>query len=139
VVSGAHPDLPEINDSVGRAMDALGALRDRKLLARVVWPACVTGCMVSEDKQNTFRNLVAVKCFAQGVLETLLQTHEIIDDCWKEREAGTGVCEWFSAMKSVELHLPLVCTTRETRRDGPTFPPWMAELDWITSINVIQG
>jgi hypothetical protein len=68
VVSGAHPDLPEINDSVGRAMDALGALRDRKLLARVVWPACVTGCMVSEDKQNAFRNLVAVECFAQGVL-----------------------------------------------------------------------
>jgi C6 transcription factor Pro1 len=50
VVSGAHPDQPEINDSVARAMDALGALRDRKLLARVVWPACVTGCMVSEDK-----------------------------------------------------------------------------------------
>ena len=108
VVSGAHPDLPEINDSVARAMDALGALRDRKLLARVVWPACVTGCMVSEDKQNTFRDLVAVECFAQGVLGTLPQAHDIIEHCWKEREAGAGNCEWFSAMKSIGLHLPLV-------------------------------
>ena len=41
VMSGAHPDLPGIYDSVSRGMDALTAMRDQKLLRRVVWPVCV--------------------------------------------------------------------------------------------------
>lgn len=108
VVSGAHPELPEIKDSVGRAVGALGGLYDQKLLERAVWPVCVTGCMVSEDKQNVFLRIVGEEGDSKGIVTTLPKAFEIIKQCWKERAACSSECEWSSAMKSIEQNTLLI-------------------------------
>jgi len=98
VVSGAQPDLPEIRDSVARSMDILEDLSRQDNLETVVWPACITGCMASKDRQDNFRRLVTV----EGVPDNggnLPRAIEIVELCWKDREAGLQNCEWSSVMK----------------------------------------
>jgi len=108
VMSSAHPDLPEIANSVSRGMDSLRNLKDQNLLDRAVWPVCVIGCMVSESKQNSFRCLVIREGVADVLIGALPQAFEIIQHCWKERESCLENSDWFSAMKKVGQHILLL-------------------------------
>ncbi|PVH69974.1 hypothetical protein DL98DRAFT_621278, partial [Cadophora sp. DSE1049] len=108
VVSGPHPDLPELQDSVSRGMGVLRTLADQKLLSRVVWPVCDIGCMMSESTQELFRTLVAAEDAADTAVRTFSRAMEIIEHCWKTRHDEAGNVEWFSAMRSVGQHILLL-------------------------------
>lgn len=79
-----------------------------KLLERVVWPVCVIGCLVSENKQSIFRCLIAGENAADVVVGTFSRAIEIVEHCWKERESDLGNFDWFSAMKSIGQHTLLL-------------------------------
>jgi hypothetical protein len=57
VVSGAYPDLNEIQQSVFRTMKVLVNLPDPGLLRYIVWLFCVTGCLASKEIQGELRQL----------------------------------------------------------------------------------
>lgn len=101
VVSGAHPDLPEIYDSVSRGLAALMSLKEQNMFETAVWPVCVIGCMVAESKESTFRIHTAEGGVTLASARGLSRAMEIVEHCWKQRAAGFGNCDWFSAMKSV--------------------------------------
>lgn len=93
VVSGAHPGLNEIQQSVFRTMTVLGNLPDPALLHYMVWPFCVTGCLASKEIQGELRELAR----SAGVSETgsrgLWKALQIIEDCWNGESQ-----DWAAAM-----------------------------------------
>jgi len=107
VVSGPHPDLPEIVASVSRTVHAFEKLSNKDLLPNMVWPFCVTGCMVSEDKQDVFRALISAGSTQQAAFGTFRRACEIVEKCWKTRTTGT-TCEWSSVMESMGQQILLV-------------------------------
>lgn len=107
VVSGPHPDLPEIVDSVSRTVHAFEKLSSKDLLQNTVWPFCVTGCMVSEDKQDVFRALISAGRTQRGTFGTFRRACEIVEKCWKTRTTGT-TCEGSSVMESMGQQILLV-------------------------------
>jgi hypothetical protein len=88
VVSGPHPDLPEIVGSVSRAVHTFEKLSNKDLLQNTVWPFCVTGCMVSEDKQDVFRALISAGSTQRTAFGTFRRACEIVEKCWKTRTTG---------------------------------------------------
>lgn len=82
IVSGPWASLPEIKDSVGKAVDVL---RDWPLaisLGGLVWPLCVIGCMADPDHQPFFQSLLTnfdTGCGGFGNSRTALK---IMKDCW---------------------------------------------------------
>lgn len=69
---------------------------------------CVIGCMVSESKQDLFRSLVTGNDVVGEVVGTLSRAIDVMEHCWKERQTGKGIVEWFSAMRSVGQHILLL-------------------------------
>lgn len=58
VVSGLQPSLPEIRSSVAQTITAIGKLSDKTMLgSNLVWPICITGCLVNKDQERFFRLL----------------------------------------------------------------------------------
>ncbi|OQD92708.1 hypothetical protein PENSOL_c038G05814 [Penicillium solitum] len=82
IVSGPCASLPEIRESVGKAVDVL---RDWPLaisLGGLIWPLCVIGCMADSEHQAFFQSLLAnfdTGCGGFGNSRTALK---IMKDCW---------------------------------------------------------
>lgn len=57
IVSGFGPSLVEIRESVTRTIAAIEALSERRLLVKLLWPVCVTGCLATSDQESLFRSL----------------------------------------------------------------------------------
>ena len=59
------------------------------------------------SKQSSFRSLITGDA-SDVVVGTFSRAIQIIEHCWKEREAGLGDFDWFSAMKSIGNHTLLL-------------------------------
>jgi hypothetical protein len=108
VVSGANPKLPEIIQSVSKTMAALAALTDRRMLKILVWPLCVTGCLVSEEQQNDFRNIMHSTDLDDKAIGTFSQAFKIVKECWRLRKNSSQNCNWIFAMNSLNCRTLLV-------------------------------
>ena len=107
VVSGPHPDLPEIVDSVSWTVHAFEKLSNKDLLQNTVWPFCVTGCMVSEYKQGVFRAFISAGRTQRSTFGTFGRACEIVEKCWKTRTTRKTF-EWLSMMESMGQQILLV-------------------------------
>ncbi|KAL3421436.1 hypothetical protein PVAG01_07881 [Phlyctema vagabunda] len=98
VISGAHPELPEIADSVSKSIEAFESISDPCLLRHLVWPFCVTGCLATKAQQGFFRELVSragITCLTVG---TCWQAFQIIEECWEIRKTCSYNCDWVFIM-----------------------------------------
>lgn len=53
VLSGASPEVSDIQDAVDAAVDALKTLTSAVLIRRLAWPICVAACL-AESRHDTF-------------------------------------------------------------------------------------
>ncbi|GLA61274.1 hypothetical protein AtubIFM54640_001793 [Aspergillus tubingensis] len=95
VLSGAHPELPEIAQTVSEAIIVFQMLRDQRLLSSVVWPFCIVGCLAQPDQRPSFRELFTT---AEATVGTLAEAFRVMEECWQARKSRTSECDWVSVM-----------------------------------------
>ena len=96
VISGPYPDIPDIEESVSKTMEAFQNLPDPKLLQYVVWPYCISGCLASGGQQKVFRELMSLPHITHG---TCLVALNIMEECWRLRETESSSCDWVQIME----------------------------------------
>lgn len=99
VISGAYPELAEIAESVSETIVAFKSLKDPRLLRRVVWPFCISGCLALEKQHDFFRDLVSRAEITQWTPGTCFEALQIMGECWKARTTSSESCDWVTAMK----------------------------------------
>ena len=100
VLSGANPDLPEITESVSNTIAAFKTIEDLKLLSNLAWPFCVTGCLALKEQYSTLRGLMSAANAKTRDLRTYAKAFEIIEECWRARQAGSREIDWVSVMEN---------------------------------------
>ncbi|KAH6675756.1 fungal-specific transcription factor domain-containing protein [Halenospora varia] len=98
VISGAHPELPEVKGSVSKTIAAFKRLTDAKLLRHLVWPFCISGCLALEEEHAFFRDLISAAELTQLAIGTCLEALKIMEECWRMRKSGSSNCDWVSVM-----------------------------------------
>ncbi|GIJ88135.1 hypothetical protein Asppvi_007052 [Aspergillus pseudoviridinutans] len=74
VISGAHPELPEIADAVSQAIAVFKGLWDPRLLQSVlVWPFCVSGCLALGEQQSFFRDLFSAAEITESTVDRTIR------------------------------------------------------------------
>ncbi|RYP11138.1 hypothetical protein DL765_007887 [Monosporascus sp. GIB2] len=86
IVSGAYPQLPEIKQKVGRALESFTYIDDPDLLEVLGWPLFVVGCVVEEEQHEFFRQLLSSSHVVRSV--SLCGLLELLEKCWKSRESS---------------------------------------------------
>ncbi|KAF7593907.1 hypothetical protein BBP40_010609 [Aspergillus hancockii] len=100
VISGAHPELPEIAEAVSQAVVVFKGLRDRRLLQSIlVWPFCITGCLALGEQQSFFRDLFSATGITESTIGTCFEAFKIMEECWEARKTRSYNCDWVSIMK----------------------------------------
>ncbi|KAF4181178.1 hypothetical protein CNMCM7927_000744 [Aspergillus lentulus] len=100
VISGAHPELPEIADAVSQVIAVFKRLWDPRLLQSVlVWPFCVSGCLALEEQQNFFRAIFSAAEITESTVGACFEAFRIMEKCWEARKSGPFNCDWASIMK----------------------------------------
>ncbi|PWY87259.1 C6 transcription factor [Aspergillus sclerotioniger CBS 115572] len=98
VISGAHPELPEIAKIVSEIIVVFQTLRDQRLLQNVVWPFCISGCLALEEHQRCFRDLFAASEGTEPTGGTLGEAYQVMEECWQARKSRSSDCDWVSIM-----------------------------------------
>ena len=98
VISGAHPELPEIAQTISKTIHVLNRLEEPRLLQSVVWPFCVSGCLARENQQSFFRGLISAAKATKSCTGTLFEAFNIIEECWEARKTSSYNCDWASIM-----------------------------------------
>jgi hypothetical protein len=99
VISGAHPELPEITESVSETIAAFKKLKDLRVLRYLVWPFCVSGCLALGKQQSFFRDLVSAAEVKQWMVGTCFEAFKTMEECWDRRKGSSESCDWVSVMK----------------------------------------
>ena len=74
--------LPEIRESVGKAVDVLRSWPPAISLRGLVWPLCIIGCMAESEHQPFLQTLLvnfAEECKGLGNASTVLK---VVKDYW---------------------------------------------------------
>ena len=101
VVSGAHPELVEIRESVTVTIEALKRLPHPWLLRSLAWPFCITGCFALPEERDLLRNMVSAAGVSGPTGGSLGKALEVVEKCWKIRESSLGLCDWREAASSL--------------------------------------
>lgn len=110
-VSGANPELSEIQSSVARTISSFRALPHSKFFRSLSWPLCVSGCMATEKHQNTFREFGLTRNQNKYVFGSSKHVLKIMEKCWEMRKGGDhemDEVDWSVAMRSLGLDILLV-------------------------------
>lgn len=110
VISGAHPELSEMQDSVMRTISALREISDRKIVSTLSWPLCIAGCMAVEDEQDTFRSFTAPDPVGFIPFGNSLKVLTLLEKCWDMRKQGRDsiAINWKSAMNCLGVDVLLI-------------------------------
>lgn len=113
IVSGPHPDEPEILQAVSRTMGALDALENKDLVRNLLWPVCIAGCMAMPEHETYWRELVSNVSQDRWSFGYPAKVLEIMEECWALRrsklQSGTwAAVDWLTAMKSRDMRVLLV-------------------------------
>jgi hypothetical protein len=108
VVSGAHPNLPEIRHNVAQAIEAFKALPYPDLVNSLIWSLCVTGCMSLERDENFFRG-IARSADPTDSNFGASKARIILEECWRLRKLDhdSGKVDWRTAMNSLDFNILL--------------------------------
>lgn len=110
-VSGANPELSEIQSSVARTISSFRALPHPKFFRSLSWPLCISGCMATENHQETFRKFGLTHNATEYLFGSSKHVLKIMEKCWEMRKGGDhgmGEVDWSVAMRSLGLNILLV-------------------------------
>lgn len=110
VLSGAHPELPEIRESVLGTIEAFHALPEAQWVRNLAWPFCVAGCMaMTQDEGDVMNIACGANLHGQG-FRIFEAAAAIVEECWaaRRRSEGSSACDWKTAMKTLGVNVLLV-------------------------------
>ncbi|KAH8592114.1 fungal-specific transcription factor domain-containing protein [Bisporella sp. PMI_857] len=101
VVSGPHPELVEMRESVTMTIEAFKKLPHPWLLRSLAWSFCVTGCFALPEERSLLRNLVTVARVDGPTGGSLGKALEVVEQCWKMQDSSLGLYDWRKAASSL--------------------------------------
>ncbi|OBT40316.1 hypothetical protein VE00_10424 [Pseudogymnoascus sp. WSF 3629] len=107
VISGAHPELPEVKEVVSKTLAALQSLEDKELLVNTVWAFCISGSLAVESQQGSFRELFSAAKVTHSTVGSFAEAFKIMETCWEMRRNGSCSCDWVSAMDKLGRYVLL--------------------------------
>jgi hypothetical protein len=109
VVSGPHPELPEIQKSVSDTVAAFKGLPDPRLMRGLTWPFTIAGCMAMGTQQHYFRTSLSAQCRNDPACGNLKRRSAVIEECWRMRQdMSTSTSCWMTSMRSLDEQVLLV-------------------------------
>lgn len=99
VLSGPHPEIPEISEAVSQTISVFKGLKDRRLLQGIlVWPFCISGCLAQHEQQSFFRDLFYATGITELSIGTCFEAFKIMEECWEARRTRSSNYDWVSIM-----------------------------------------
>jgi len=110
LVSGPNPEIPEVAQSVEQTLVALRELPEPRFLRHVVWPFCIAGCMATQGKRQSFRDLASLTGIHREIFGTSWRALEVMETCWSMRDEGLcpNGCNWLDAMTKMGQRILLI-------------------------------
>ncbi|KAG0647218.1 Pestheic acid cluster transcriptional regulator 3 [Hyphodiscus hymeniophilus] len=111
IVSGAYPDLPEIQSNVSLARDVFRRMEGSDLVRNLSWPLCIIGCMTNGDQEQFFRGIALSSNVGRFPFGSSAHVLNIMEECWRLRRSTDQAFEavhWMNAMQSLNLNILLV-------------------------------
>ena len=88
VVSGWQPASKNVRYYVKQVLELLKRYMSLPALLRtMVWPFCIAGCLAEPSEEPHFREIVEV-LQPRGIFGTLYKALEIMENVWRNRDAG---------------------------------------------------
>lgn len=109
IVSGSWPGVPEIQQSVNRAVSAWELCPSALNLKALAWPYCVSASLAVGSQRDTFRRLISETSPREPTLGSIVDLKSIVEECWRgfdgrksERDVS---CDWKEVMQRLNLSI----------------------------------
>ena len=107
IVSGSYPGVPEIQQSVNRAISAWELCPSVINLNTLAWAYCVGASLAVGSQRDVFRSLISEPSPRAPTLGSILDIKSIVEECWRgfdgrksERDVS---CDWKDVMQRLNL------------------------------------
>jgi hypothetical protein len=112
VVSGGRLGVPEIRQSVAKAVAAFKFIPNSVDLQDLMWPYCMTGCMAINEERDMFRNLINSAGPDAQIFGNIAHVKTILEDCWTGGSGDAKVsdypCDWRACMAKLDPRVLLI-------------------------------
>ncbi|KHN99591.1 PRO1A C6 Zink-finger protein [Metarhizium album ARSEF 1941] len=113
VVSGALTGVPEIHQSISRAMKAWGMLPATINPKYLAWAYSTSASLATGSQRDVFRNVAARTSHLDVDTGSLREFSHGVEECWKETDKhGSGhggvACDWREVHKRANLNILFV-------------------------------
>ena len=113
IVSGSWPNVPEIQQSVDRAIAAWKLRPPSLSLKALAWPYCASASLAVGLQRDMFRRLISEASSnptGQPALESLTQLKAVVEECWRgfderKTERDVSACDWKDVMQRMNLSI----------------------------------
>lgn len=109
IVSGSWPGVPEIQQSVNRAVSAWELCPSALNLKALAWPYCVSASLAVGSQRDVFRRLISETSPREPLLGSIVDLKSIVEECWRgfdgrksERDMS---CDWKEVMQRLNLSI----------------------------------
>jgi C6 transcription factor Pro1 len=112
IVSGPWPGVPEIQQTVDRAISAWKLCPSSTNLKALAWPYCVSASLSVGSQRDMFRGLILEASSKEPTLGNLVGLKSVVEECWRsfdgrasDRDAS---CDWKDVMQRLNLSILFV-------------------------------
>ena len=109
IVSGSWPGVPEIQQSVSRAVSAWELYPSAINLKALAWPYCVSASLAVGSQRDIFRRLISEASAREPTLGSIVDLKTIVEECWRGFDGRTserGVsCDWKEVKQRLNLNI----------------------------------
>ena len=109
IVSGSWPGVPEIQQSVSRAVSAWELCPSAINLKALAWPYCVSASLAVGSQRDMFRRLISEASAREPTLGSIVDLKTIVEECWRgfdgrksERDVS---CDWKEVKQRLNLNI----------------------------------
>lgn len=109
IVSGAHPALSEIQQSVETALASIEAIHDHHEIRGLVWPLCISACLADARLRPRFEAIISRVIAISNGFGNCDSVLKIAQAAWRIQDANKSrAVDWRSAMDEEKTHVLLV-------------------------------
>ncbi len=109
IVSGSWPGVPEIQQSVNRAVSAWELCPSAINLKALAWPYCVCASLAVGPQRDTFRKLMSEASSREPTLGSFVDLKSVVEECWRgfdgRKSERDGPCDWKEVMQRLNLSI----------------------------------
>lgn len=108
IVSGSRPGVPEIQQSVDKAISAWSLCPLSINPGVLAWPYCVSASLAVDSQRDIFRNLIPETSPRESAFSSLVHSVSVVKECWRDADACKDrqvSCDWKEAMQRLNLSI----------------------------------